>query len=104
MYLLFLDSDASYVQVEVAEEILARILQHCFHLSLGKHFALIKLFKTIFKDFVTAAYHLVDISTHTVQDIQHLPEQMHDCGRCLIIQRETATKHEIVDDVVCEPF
>jgi hypothetical protein len=66
MHLLFLDSDASCVQVEMAEDILARILQHCFHLSLGKHFAWIKLFKTIFKDFVTAAYHLVDISTHTI--------------------------------------
>ena len=66
MYLLFLDSDASCVQVEVAEDILARILQHCFHLSLGEHFAWIKLFKTSFKDFVTAAYHLVGIITHTI--------------------------------------
>lgn len=66
MYLLFLDSDASCVQVKMAEDILACILQHCFYLSLGKHFARIKLFKTIFKDFVTAAYHLIDISTHTI--------------------------------------
>ena len=104
MHLLFLDTDARRVQVEVTKDILARILQNCFHLSLGEHFAWKKLFKTSFKDFVTAAHHLIHIGAYTIQYVEYLPKQMHNVGRCLIIQGETATEHKIIYDVVSEPF